>query len=54
MYCFKYDPVGKKYMLYARNIMRAAGAVTLILLAGLLIVLWMRYGRTPGLPGKGE
>ena len=54
MYCFKYDPVGKKYMLYARNIMRAAGAVTLILLAGLLIVLWRRYGRTPGLPGKGE
>jgi protein SCO1/2 len=54
MYCFKYDPVGKKYMLYARNIMKAAGAVTLILLAGLLAVLWRRYGRTPGHPGKGE
>jgi protein SCO1/2 len=54
MYCFKYDPVGKKYMLYARNVMRAAGAVTLILLAGLLVVLWRRYGRTAGVPGKGE
>jgi protein SCO1/2 len=54
MYCFKYDPVGKKYMLYARNIMKAAGAVTLILLAGLLAVLWKRYGRTGGPPGKGE
>ena len=54
MYCFKYDPVGKKYMLYARNIMKAAGAVTLILLAGLLVVLWRRYGRTAGPPGKGE
>ena len=54
MYCFKYDPVGKKYMLYARNIMKAAGAVTLILLAGLLAVLWRRYGRTAGSPGKGE
>ena len=54
MYCFRYDPVGKKYMLYARNIMKAAGAVTLILLAGLLAVLWRRYGRTPGPPGKGE
>jgi hypothetical protein len=54
MYCFKYDPVGKKYMLYARNIMKAAGAATLILLAGLLAVLWQRYGRTPGPRGKGE
>jgi len=54
MYCFKYDPVGKKYVLYARNVMKAAGAVTLILLAGLLAVLWRRYGRTAGPPGKGE
>jgi protein SCO1/2 len=54
MYCFRYDPVGKKYMLYARNIMRAAGAVTLIFLAGLLFVLRKRYGRTAGPQGKGE
>ncbi|MDP2657858.1 MAG: SCO family protein [Candidatus Deferrimicrobium sp.] len=54
MYCFKYDPVGKKYMLYARNIMKAAGAVTLVLLAGLVAFLWRRYGRTAGPPGKGE
>jgi protein SCO1/2 len=54
MYCFKYDPVGKKYMLYARNIMKAAGALTMILLTGLLVVLWRRYGRTAGTPGKGE
>jgi len=54
MFCFKYDPVGKKYTVYARNIMKAAGAVTLILLAGLLAVLWKRYGRTAKPPGKGE
>jgi len=54
MYCFKYDPVGKKYMLYARNIMKAAGAVTLVLLGGLLALLWRRYGRTGSPPGKGE
>ena len=54
MYCFRYDPVGKKYMLHARNIMKAAGAVTLVLLAGLLVVLWRKYGRTGGPPGKGE
>jgi len=54
MYCFKYDPVGKKYILYARNVMKAAGAVTLILLAGLFAVLWWRYGRSAGQRGKGE
>jgi hypothetical protein len=54
MYCFRYDPVGKKYMLYARNIMKAAGAVTLVLLAGLLAFLWRRYGKAAGPPGKGE
>lgn len=54
MYCFRYDPVGKKYALYARNIMKAAGAVTLILLSGLLAYLWRRYARAAGPPGKGE
>jgi protein SCO1/2 len=54
MYCFRYDPVGRKYMLYARNIMKAAGAVTLVLLAGLLAFLWRRYGKAAGPPGKGE
>jgi protein SCO1/2 len=54
MYCFRYDPVGKKYTLYARNIMKAAGVVTLVLLVGLLAVLWRRHGRPSGPPGKGE
>lgn len=54
MYCFRYDPVGKKYILYARNIMKAAGAVTLVLLAGFLVVLWRRYGGAGRPPGKGE
>ena len=54
MYCFRYDPVGKKYILYARNIMKAAGAVTLVLLAALLAVLWRRYGAPAERRGKGE
>ena len=54
MYCFRYDPVGKKYILYARNIMKAAGAVTLVLLAALLVVLWRRYGAPAERRGKGE
>jgi protein SCO1/2 len=54
MYCFRYDPAGKKYMLYARNIMKAAGAATAVFLAALLAVLWRRYGGTPGPGGKGS
>jgi protein SCO1 len=53
MYCFQYDPVGRKYALYARNVMRAAGAATVLFLAVLLAALWRRYGGTPGTGGKG-
>jgi protein SCO1/2 len=52
MYCFQYDPVGRKYALYARNVMRAAGALTVLLLATLLVVLWRRYGKAGEGRGK--
>jgi protein SCO1/2 len=42
LFCFQYDPVGKKYALYARNIMKAGGVLTIVLLGGLLLVLWRR------------
>jgi len=35
LYCFQYDPVGRKYALFARNIMKAGGILTLVLLGGL-------------------
>jgi len=44
LFCFQYDPVGKKYALYARNIMKAGGVLTIVLLGGLLLVLWRRGG----------
>ncbi len=49
LFCFHYDPVGRKYALYARNIMKAGGVLTLVLLGGLLLVLWRRGrgGSTP-------
>ncbi len=40
LYCFHYDPVGKKYALYARNIMTAGGVLTLVLLGTLYLALW--------------
>ena len=45
LFCFQYDPVGKKYALYARNIMKAGGVLTITLLGGLLLVLWKRGRR---------
>ncbi|HEU5359747.1 MAG TPA: SCO family protein, partial [Candidatus Deferrimicrobiaceae bacterium] len=45
LFCFQYDPVGKRYALYARNIMKAGGVLTLVLLGGLLLVLWRRDRR---------
>jgi len=54
LYCFHYDPVGKKYSLVAMNVMKLAGAATVVLLGGLLAVLWVRYGRKGKSAGKGE
>jgi protein SCO1/2 len=54
LYCFHYDPVGKRYSLVAMNVMKLAGAATVVLLGGLLIVLWVRYGRKGKTAGKGE
>lgn len=45
LFCFQYDPVGKKYALYARNIMRAGGILTIALLGTLLLAL-RRRGRS--------
>jgi protein SCO1/2 len=44
LYCFHYDPVGRKYALYARNVMTAAGVFTLVFLGLLYYLLWWRKG----------
>lgn len=40
LYCFHYDPVGKKYALAAINIMKIAGGLVLLFLALLVFGLW--------------
>lgn len=47
LYCFHYDPVGRKYALYARNIMKAGGVLTLALLGALYLALWRRRRERP-------
>lgn len=42
MYCYQYDPKGKKYVPLAMNIMRLGGGATALALGGLLTVLSLR------------
>lgn len=47
LYCFHYDPVGKKYVLFASRLMTGAMLTILALVLGLLALLWKREkGRT--------
>lgn len=42
LYCFQYDPNARSYAMTARNIMRAGGAMTVLILGATLMRLWRR------------
>ncbi|MFC1729467.1 SCO family protein [candidate division KSB1 bacterium] len=42
LYCFHYDPEAKGYVVFAGNLMRIGGAVTLVLLSLLIGTLWLK------------
>ena len=42
LYCYDFDPVGKKYALEALNVIKLGGAVTLIALSVFLGFMWLR------------
>lgn len=42
LYCYDFDPIGKKYALKALNVMKLGGAITLISLIILMIFLWTK------------
>lgn len=46
LFCYHYDPVGKKYALYATNVMKLGGALTVAILGTWLAILWRRERRT--------
>jgi protein SCO1/2 len=50
LYCFHYDPVGRKYALIAMNVVKVAGGATALLLALLLLALWRRERVKGGKP----
>lgn len=37
LFCYHYDPKGRKYALYATNVMRAGGGVTVMIVGGILV-----------------
>lgn len=42
LFCYHFDPVGKKYALQALNIVKAGGVVTFLSVAGLLTYYWRK------------
>jgi protein SCO1/2 len=42
LFCYEFDPVGKKYALQALNVVKAGGVVTLLSLVGLLTYFWKK------------
>ena len=45
LFCFQFDPRKNRYTIYAYNIMRAGGVLTILLILGLLIPTWIRAKR---------
>lgn len=44
LFCYKFDPVGKKYALQALATVKIAGALTLLVLAAFLYRMWRKTG----------
>jgi protein SCO1/2 len=42
LYCYHYDPDSKGYVIFAGNVMRIGGVITMILLAGVLLFFWRK------------
>lgn len=42
LFCYEFDPVGKKYALQALNVVKAGGFITLVVLVSFLSIMWKR------------
>jgi protein SCO1 len=45
LYCYMYDPIGARYVIVARNVMKLGGAITVVLLGTFLLFMWRREAR---------
>ena len=48
LYCFHFDPKASKYTLAAFNVMRAGGALIVLILGAFLVPFWFRKDRLQG------
>lgn len=46
LYCFKYDPHTSKYAIYAFNLLKLGGAITVLLMMLWLLPVWFRSRKT--------
>jgi protein SCO1/2 len=46
LYCYMYDPIGAKYVLVAKNVMRLGGVLTAFVLGFFLLAMWRREARS--------
>jgi protein SCO1 len=42
LYCFRYDQASNSYVLYATNVMKLGGLLTVLTMGGVLFLLWRR------------
>lgn len=47
LFCYGFDPIGKRYALKALNIIKASGVFTLFVLCGVLTYFWRREKNEP-------
>lgn len=48
LFCYSYDPKSRKYSLYATNLMRAGGGLTVFIVGGILLGAYRRQKRGGG------
>jgi protein SCO1/2 len=54
LYCYHYDPQAGGYVIFASNVMRLGGSLTLAILAVFLGALWYRDRRRKSAVGEGK
>ncbi len=47
LFCYEFDPIGKRYALKALNVVKAGGVITLLALCGVLTYFWRREKKGP-------
>ena len=47
LFCYHYDPQSRSYTLFATNVMRGGGLLTVLFLGSMLLRLWRKERRVP-------